>query len=59
VNIGGSPQGLPRPRVAPSAIPPSRRAPHKEGPMLLNLTSIVLIVLAICGLIKLAGLIHS
>jgi hypothetical protein len=45
--------------VAPSAIAPSQGAPHKEDSMLLNITSIVLIALALYGLIKLTCLIYS
>jgi hypothetical protein len=45
--------------VAPSAIAPTHGAPHKEDSMLLNITSIVLIALALYGLIKLACLIYS
>lgn len=58
MNIGGLCGGLPL-GVASSAIAPTYGAPHKEDSMLLNITSIVLIALAIYGLIKLACLIYS
>ena len=53
-SLRGFPLGL-----APSAIAPTYRTPHKEDSMLLNITSIVLIALAVYGLIKLARLIYS
>jgi hypothetical protein len=59
VNIGGLPSGAAS-RGGPFRYAPvSWGATHKEDTMLLNLTSIVLVALALYCLIKLACAIYS
>jgi hypothetical protein len=59
VNIGGLPRGYSSEGSRFRHPPVSGGTTHKEDQMLLNITAILLIALAICGLIKLACLIHS